>query len=156
MAKQIFPLSALTLTCCLLLSAGCGGGREKPKDLPPLHPGTLTFEQEGVPLGDAHIILHSDSKWAVSGRTNEKGEVKLVTGGFYDGVPEGTYKIIVRKSVVVEDETTGNTIRRTNVVAPQFTQANTTPLEIEIVKGRNSQTFDLGKAVSVNVPVERN
>ena len=146
----------VSLLLLVFMIAGCGGSggqRKKPSDLPPLYPCTLTFTQEGVPVDDAHITLHSDSKWAVGGRTDEKGEVKPVTNGFYDGVPAGMYKITVAKMVIVENEA-GDTVKQTEVVDKTFRKKETTPLEIEIVKGNNDQTFDVGKAVSINVPVE--
>ena len=153
MTRLTFTLFLSALLCGVLFSAGCGRGRPKPPDMPPLYPCTLTFTQQGVPLTEASIVLHSDSKWAVSGKTNEKGEAKLVTSGFYDGVPAGTYKITVTKFVVVENETTGATMKRTDVMEKQFKKAETTPLEITIGKSGNNQTFDVGKAVSINLPI---
>jgi len=157
MTRQTFTMFlSVFLVCCTIFSAGCGGSgqRAKPKDMPPLFPCTLTFTQEEVPLAEASVILHSDSKWAVSGKTDEKGEVKLVTNGFYNGAPAGTYKITVTKFIVVEDETTGATIKRTDVIGKQFQSAQTTPFEIEIGKGGNDKAFDVGKAVSMNIPIK--
>jgi len=154
MMKQTFAIFFLSaFFCFVLLIAGCSGGRAKPKDLPPLYPCTLTFTQEGVPLADASIILHSDSKWSVGGKTDEKGEVRLATNGFYEGVPEGTYKITVWKMVVEHHAETSEVIRQTDVVERKFSSEATTPLEITIGKGNNNQTFDVGKAVSVNIPI---
>ena len=154
MAKQTFAIFVLSaLFAGILLSTGCGGGRERPKDLPPLFPGTLTFTQGGVPLAEANIILHSESKWSVGGNTNEKGEMKLVTNGLWNGAPEGSYKITVRKIEVVLDEVTGNVRKQTDVIEDQFKREKTTPLAVEIGKSDNNKTFDVGKAVSINVPV---
>ena len=154
MTRQTFLIPLSTIFCCVLFLAGCAeGGRAKPKDLPRLFPCTLTFTQENMPLEGASIVLRSDSKWAVAGKTNEKGEVKLATNGFYNGVPEGTYKITVRKIVVVMNEATGDVAKQTDVIPDQFKSEATTPLEIEIGVGDNNKTFDLGKATSINVPV---
>jgi hypothetical protein len=139
----------------MLLSTGCGGGgRAKPKDLPPLYPCTLTFIQEGAPLAKADIILHSDSKWAVTGQTNENGQVKLTTNGYYDGVPEGTYKITVRRIIVVMDAKNENPVKQTDIIPNEFKMAANTTLEIAIGKKENDKTYDLGKAVRINVPLD--
>ena len=154
MIRQAFTFFVLLLSFCVLLSVGCNdGGRAKPKDLPPLYSATLTFTQEGIPLDDASIVLHSDGKWAVAGRTNESGEVKLTTNGYYDGVPAGTYKISVTK-VIFEQNSKGLIVKQTDVIPNQFKTENTTPLEIEIRTKDNNKTFDLGKAIKVNVPIE--
>jgi len=141
----------------MLFTAGCSGGgqRKKPADMPPLFPSTLIFTQEGVPLAGARITLYSDSKWGVGGLTNENGEVKLVTQGYFDGIPEGTYKITVHKVVIVMDKNNEYTLKQTDVIANEFKRESTTPLEIAIGKKDNNKTFDLGKAVSINLPVER-
>jgi len=155
MTRQTFTFFFLSAFLFgVLLTAGCGGGgRPIPADMPPLFPSILTFTQEGEPLAEANILLHSDSKWSVGGMTNEKGEMKLVTNGYWDGAPEGTYKITVRKIVVVLNEETGDIIRQTDVIENQFKRENTTPLGITIGKGDNNQTFDVGKAVSINVRI---
>ena len=141
------------LIVCILCSAGCSGGRAKPADMPPLFPGTFTFMQEGEPLVEANIILHSDTPWSVGGMTNERGEMRLVTNGYWEGAPAGTYKITVRKVVFDINEATGDIIRQTDVIENQFKREHTTPLEVEIGRGDNSQTFDVGRAVSINVPI---
>ena len=155
--RQPFTICLSILLGCVLLFAGCGGSgqRAKPKDLPNLYPCVLTFTQEGVPLAEANIILHSDSKWSVGGLTNDKGEVNLVTNGFYDGVPEGTYKITVHKIVAVMNETTDNVAKQTDVIENNYKMETTTPLEITIGKSDNNKTFDAGKAVSINVPLDK-
>ena len=154
MMKTSTAIFLSAVLCCVLLSAGCGGGgRAKPKDMPPLYPVTLTFTQEGVPVDEASIVLNSSGKWAVAGMTDEKGEVNLVTNGFYDGAPEGSYKIAVTK-IVYEKNSAGTIVKQTDVIPDQFKREATTPLEIEIGKKDNNKTFDLGKAVSINVPIE--
>jgi hypothetical protein len=137
---------------CVLLNVGCSNQRDKPKDLPALFPCTLTFTQDGAPLDGANISLHSKSKWSVGGVTDENGNVKLVTNGFYDGVPADTYKIVVRK--VVEVESNGEVVSRTDVINAKFKKEGTTSLEITISQGNNDQTFDLGKVVNISLPIE--
>ena len=157
MIRQTFPFFLSALLCCVFFFTGCGGDggkRAKPKDLPRLFPCTLTFTQEGVPLEGASIILHSEDRWAVGGKTDEKGEASLVTNGHYDGAPAGTYKITVRKMITVQDAE-GEVTKQTDVIPDQFKREAMTPLEIEIGKSDNNKTFDLGKAVSINVPIEK-
>jgi len=59
----------------------------------------------------------------------------------------------VRKIVVEHHAETSDVIRQTDVIESQFKREGTTPLETTIGRGNNNQTFDVGKAVSVNIPI---
>jgi len=149
------PVSLFGLTV-LLTMIGCS--EERPDGMPPLHSVTLQFHQEGVPLGEASIRLipQFDSNWAVGGSTNAKGESRLKTHGKYDGVPAGKYKISINKFISEGElpQLGGNTppMKHFNLVETQYTLPNQTPLEIEVVKGKNTfQPFNLGKAVRIEL-----
>ena len=140
----------------LLTMIGCS--EERPDGMPPLYKVTLQFHQEGTPLGEASIRLipQFDSPWTVGGSTNTKGEVRLKTHGKYDGVPAGKYKICVNKFVsegeLPQIGVYTPPMKHFNFVEPQYTQSKETPLEIEVVKGKNKfQPFDLGKAVRLEL-----
>ena len=128
---------------------GCGKS-DKPTDLPPLFPCTLTFTQEGHPLAEASFALRSTDpafKWGVGGRTDENGKGIVMTHGKYRGAPTGSYKVTVRKIAILEEK--GEKTVEAYVVAPELKDMETTTLEIEIVKGTNEKTFDVGNAVSI-------
>lgn len=155
----VFSLFAFTLQGC--------GARAKPADMPALQPCSITFIQEGKPLSGANIILHSsdsDFKWGVGGVTDENGVVVLKTNGFYDGVPVGTYKISLTKLISDgppppsslpddEDERTkimneyAKQVTHYSTIPAEFRKKDSTSLEIEVVKGKNEKTLDLGKEV---------
>ena len=146
---SIFLLLFLTIIGCK---------EDRPEGLPKLHSVTLIFQQEGVALDEASIRLipQFDSPWAVGGSTNAKGEVRLKTHGKYDGVPAGQYKICVNKFVsegeLAKIGESATPMRHFNLVETKFTLPNQTPLEIEVVDGRNSfPPFDLGKADRVEL-----
>jgi len=142
----------LLIIMVLLTTIGCS--EPLPDGMPPLYPVTLKFHQNGELLDEASIRLipQFDSPWAIGGSTNAKGEVRLKTHGKYDGVPAGKYKITVNK-FVSEGELPlpgQNTppMNHFNLVETEFTLPNKTPLEIEVVEGKNHfEPFDLGEGV---------
>jgi hypothetical protein len=134
--------------------------------LPKLTPVTLTITQEGQPLSGATVTLIAADQpqtWYPTGITNEKGNVELFTNGKYKGAPKGKYKVTVTKihtepsqfGTPLEEGQPGyeewsakvsqETRAAYSVVEKKFTDANTTPLEIEIPSRTSS--FDLGKTV---------
>lgn len=157
----------------IVLSLGCGGGRAKPKDMPDLYPCNVTITQDGAPLVGATVVLAStisDFKWSGIGTTNEKGVAEIYTNGFYKGVPLGTFKVSVskteREGPELPDEDTlpedpnerkkiidpiKKQIAYYDIVAAEYMDGKTTPLEIEITSGKNDQTFDVGAKVKVQV-----
>ena len=159
----------LFLCFCCAAFVGCNDGR--PADMPKLHPVTLTFILDDVPLADAPVMLHSANeyrRWAVGGRTDAGGLVSLKTQGRYPGAPAGKYKITVDKVVqsgppvppsseLPDDEEECKKIfdeidkktATTRVVDEKFLDRKTTPLEYEVVTGKNEERFDLGKSVNI-------
>jgi len=130
------------LAAGFIITVGCGG-RKMPDGMPALRSCKLTFTQENVPLADATVFLRSvspDFKWSVSGMTDDKGVVNVSTEGFYPGVPEGTYKVVVTKTVELENG-------YYSVIEKQYEDVKTTPLDLEITAKGNDKTFDLGKSV---------
>jgi len=165
----------LTLFPCVLILFVAGCGEKRPDGMPPLHPTSFTFKQDGVPLEGAMVTLiaqdAANSQWSLGGATDRNGVLRVQTQGF-NGAPAGNYKIVVTKT-----ETEGTAAAATEessdlggsrpvaaaggqksfyLVDSKYRSAGTTDLEFEIKPGRNAETFDLGPAVRDEIPVFRN
>jgi hypothetical protein len=159
--KMKYWKSILLLLFCVTL-VGCGDS-SRPSDLPPLNPCKITITQNGVKLSKADVeVVSKDSSVkyrSSSGVTNNNGVTELLTYGFL-GVPIGKYKVLIRKTVLegaVEQtdkigakQVTGGIDY--NLVNVKYQDENTTDLELEIKKGQNEFTFDVGEPV--HVPIE--
>ncbi|MDR2705529.1 MAG: hypothetical protein LBC02_07095 [Planctomycetaceae bacterium] len=167
-----YLLVIVGLSSVLTVLSGCRNGI--PSDIPPLQPVELTFTQNGDPLPDAIVTLYSeelDFKWSIGGGTDANGHVLLMTNGRYAGVPKGTYKItvdrVIRKGPPIPEESElpkeeeqrqkvfaeiDKQTQYIRIVENQFLDSKKTPLEIEIVQGKNSKIFDLGKPVRTVLP----
>jgi hypothetical protein len=155
--KYLKSILLLLLFCAALV--GCGNS-SRPKDLPPLNPCKITITQNGTALNEADVeVIAQDSSVKYrnsSGTTNSNGIVELSTYSF-KGVPVGKYKVLVRKMVLegaVEqtDETGAKQVsggKDYNLVNLKYQDEKTTDLEIEIQKGQNEFTFDVGDPVHV-------
>jgi hypothetical protein len=149
---------------CIILSlslfSGCTDS-SRPKDLPQLHPCTLTFTQDGKPLDGAVIALvptgETVGKYQASTVTNAAGKAAFSTYGF-SGVPAGRYKVTVKKNIESDLEygkddygdqiVIGGTTYR--LVEPKYSSAETTPFEIDIPLTKSTTlSFDTGKAVKI-------
>ena len=141
-------VECLVMLCAVCLLLGCSFGPPKPDGFPKdIVPCVLTFTQEGQPLSEAIISLVPDSEdarnWSAGGMTKGDGTVKVYTYGKWEGIPLGTYKIIVVKSTV-EDRPGGREVV-IHLVNTDLMDAKTTPLTLE-VKGKTAQTFEVGPA----------
>jgi len=87
----------------LLFLFGCSDSSDRPSDMPPLYPCTVSVIQGGSPLEGAVVTFHSDTeqKYRPVAYTGADGKAVMQTYGF-PGVPTGKYKITVSK--VVEDD----------------------------------------------------
>lgn len=166
MPKQHHFVSFVLIMFLLFVgNIGCKKSN-KPADLPPLYRCQLTFTQEGTPLENAGVILKSTDpsfKWAVGGITNAQGVVDVVTHGQFFGAPEGTYKVVVSKTEAIPDGTpkelppdvdpasimtpSSGMVSIFTFVEKEYTDAETTPLTIEIKKGKNAETYECGKSI---------
>lgn len=168
----------LLLSMCALASTffATGCGQKTPDGLPDLQSVALTVVQDGKPLGEAMITLKavdSSNTWTSGGTTLDDGVATLVTHGQYKGVPVGKYKVAVSKVVgegtppppsPIDEESakrykeykdSGATYEEFDVVDPKYGTIETTPLEIEVVKGKNELTVDVGEAVRNKVNTGR-
>jgi hypothetical protein len=152
--KNSYSLIIVALFC-----AGCHV-QNKPSDLPTLYHVTITITQDGLPLGGADIVLIPDAsneKWAPGGVTDSSGVAHIQTHGKYSGAPVGKYKICVSKTetekILNRNESDHSFPPKVyRLIEEQYTDSVKTPLEIEIVQGKNTKTFDVGKAVKVLLP----
>ncbi|MDR2756873.1 MAG: hypothetical protein LBC20_14335 [Planctomycetaceae bacterium] len=173
MRKTKCGLMFIGLFFHIITIIGCGDSR--PSDLPPLQSVVLTFTLDEKPLSEAIVTLYSTEpnfKWSVGGGTDDNGQVVLMTNGRYTGTPEGKYKITVDKVVrngppipheseLPKDEEQRQKIFNnidkqttiTRIVDGKFLDEKNTSLELEVVKGKNKQTFDLGKSVNKVLPI---
>jgi hypothetical protein len=157
MQKIIIPFALIAI-----VFTGCGKNDSRPKDLPPLHPCTVTITQDGKPLDGAVVqfaaVDAENKKYQASSMTDAEGHVVMKTYGF-DGVPAGKYKVCVWKTVVEgvtshqnsDGEMVDTVGTEYKTVEPQYADAKTTPHEIEITgkEKKVEQTFDVGKAVKI-------
>ncbi|MDR1960343.1 MAG: carboxypeptidase-like regulatory domain-containing protein [Planctomycetaceae bacterium] len=146
----------LFLFCATL--TGCNRNSPRPDDLPELSLCKITVTQNGVPLQDAEVAIFSKDTSAkyrnATGTTDTEGIAEMRTYGF-SGVPVGTYKVTVKKTVLegakeyVDDygatQVSGG--KDYNFVNRRYLDEKTTDLEIEITAGKNEISVDVGKPV---------
>lgn len=150
--------------CLVIALTGLACSEKRPDGMPELHPTVLTFTQQGTPLPGAAVMLHSESestrRWGCGGTTGPDGKIRLRTYGKHDGVAAGKFKITV--SLVysdAEDELKKHTSDSPEYkeimtkfppheyIPRKYVKKDTTPLEIEIVPGKNTKTFDIPEKV---------
>ena len=153
-----------------LIAIGCNSGQKLPVGMPSLKPCVLTFTQDGVPLEGAIISLYPASgsqQWTLGGKTDATGKAVIFTNGLYEGVPEGSYKVVVSKKESEQSQfgpalnsddpgydewiqkVSSEQLASYSLVEKQYTNVNSTTLEI-VIPGETS-TFDVGKAVKIKL-----
>lgn len=126
------------IACLLVLACGClvaGCGSSKPAPIPVT--GTVKLSQGSLPEGEISVIRFEpitpgpDIK-AASGDIAKDGTFKLTTLKPGDGAYPGDYKVVfsVWKTYIGREE----------LLAPQFTKSEETPLTAKVAPG--SQKFD--------------
>ena len=162
MRKIIF----LYIFLSFVLQTGCGGP-SKPDGLPKLHPVTLRLEQDGKPLAGADVILRSESAptWSCGGVSDANGVVTVRTHGQFPGAPLGKHKVAVSKIksseigtkslAEIREQEERAAKERTDfgetvyLVERKFSNPTTTPLEIDVVAGKNDFKLNVGPAVEI-------
>jgi 5-hydroxyisourate hydrolase-like protein (transthyretin family) len=156
-------LFSLTLFCTLFSVSGCKDS-SRPEDLPKLFPCVITITQEGKPLEEASVELvatdQNNTKYKSLSITDAEGKAVMSTYG-HEGVPAGKYKVAVTK--ILHDDLVYGTnssgerevvdYKAYKTVEPRFSEAKTTPHELEITgkDKKNEVTFDTGKAIKVRM-----
>ncbi|MDR2117660.1 MAG: hypothetical protein LBP87_14885 [Planctomycetaceae bacterium] len=132
----------------LLFLAGCGGNN-RPENLPALQPCTVKVMMAGVPVEDAIVSFSPEAgQWFGNAITNSAGTAKILTQGKFVGVPQGTYKVLINKSISSnpnwvpqsEGESAPPTIHHINL---KFSDTVKTPLSCEVKEGTNHFDFEV-------------
>lgn len=155
-------MNKIVFLSCLIIASVCVSGCSKsalPEGFPKLYPCEITVNQDGAPLEGATVTLMPKDPanvYSSSGVTDASGKAVLKTYG-HAGAPLGTSAIVVTKAIdeggtPIHDPDTGNFVRNAGAstfsyVEKNFTKKETTILEIEVLKGKNEKTVDVGKAV---------
>lgn len=131
-------LAILILTC--LLTVGCS---EQPTG-PPKYPTTGVLTNDGKPVADAQVVFHSSElRMARAAVTGPDGHF-TVQAGTGDGLPVGTYLVVVRASPIGETEEEMVPFERSDI--PEiFWMKETSPLKKTIVEGDNLVEIDLSQ-----------
>ncbi|MCL2624324.1 MAG: hypothetical protein FWD31_11735, partial [Planctomycetaceae bacterium] len=95
------PFYLLTIIPALLVFGGCTK-ENRPDDMPPLYPVTITFTLDGQPLAGALVNLHTEDKavekWKTASYTASNVNIIIVTHGQFRGSPASKIKVCVKKS----------------------------------------------------------
>lgn len=153
--------SRLLLLLFLFTLLGCQR-QQRPADLPPLYPVELTLMQENKPVPGADVLLspvENKGKWAPGGTTDATGMVRVKVSGKYEGAPIGPYNVCVTKSEIEGPSQLDERLPRVRqktyyLVEEKYASPETTPLQIEVSKGKNIRTLDVGKAIRVLIKDE--
>jgi hypothetical protein len=142
---------ALLFVVCF---SGCGDGSRR------VEPVSGKVSLNGKPLADAQISFHPKNPdgFVAVGTTQSDGMFTLVTPGTTkSGAVVGEYHVAITKIVAVDDngqpltpETTSEDItkgiiipKRISVLPDKYGQPDKSPLEANVVRGKNSFQFDL-------------
>ncbi|MCF0234652.1 MAG: carboxypeptidase regulatory-like domain-containing protein [Thermoguttaceae bacterium] len=145
---------------CVLAACGACKKIEKPEGVPDLHPVEIKLVQDGAPLVEASVSLYSEdpalSQFGASGVTDASGVAKIFTLARYEGVPEGSYAVVVSKNeTVYADGGTADSgevgvdrpSTTMSVVSIDQTNKETTPHRVDVKKGKNKFELDCGSKV---------
>lgn len=151
-----YPFMLLILVSLLVL-VGCNQ-ELRPDGMPAIYPCVILVTQEGTPLADAGVSfapLDASMNFSGSGTTDASGKAKIFTYGF-EGSPAGKFKVTVGKTIYeggkesINPSSGAKTMVGQKIysyVENQYTSFDSSPLEIEVKTGKNSATFEVGKAV---------
>jgi hypothetical protein len=146
-------LLTFSLLLCVTLIVGCGPKR--PEGMPALLSCVLTIQYEdGSPVDNASVSLAPEDaslmQWSISGSTNASGVATITTNGDFTGAPAGKYKVVVRKSELVqvnEIDAFGAEVteKLQSLIAEEFTNPGKTPHSLEVGRSPVKETFKVAK-----------
>jgi len=142
-------------------------GQTLPSDLPKLYPTQIEVYADGEKLEGAVVTLYPiGGGEPVGGTTESNGIAKLSTRVQYAGAPVGKYKVCVIKNLIIEGPTSQQPAptdpkeldkykqkvfgerKVESVLAPEYRESKSTPLEVEVVEGKNRFSVEVKKLVS--------
>ena len=111
MVKSISSLRALVALAIVAACAfGCNRLPDRPEDLPELYPLEIVATFGGKPVEGVTVSMTSLDpalkKWRSGGQTDAEGRVVIRTGMYFDGAPEGEFKLSFQK----QQERVGDTL----------------------------------------------
>ncbi|MCC9605533.1 hypothetical protein LOC68_22470 [Blastopirellula sp. JC732] len=133
-------VGALTIVIATCLAMGCAPSRDE--NLPETAPvyGVVTLKGEKLPEGTVRFLPENPLANPASGMILADGSFKLSTYERHDGAALGKHKV----TVIVEPRLDGSSPDPPFLIPKRYQSEKTTPLEVEIVKGkRNEVVFDL-------------
>jgi len=167
MKKNIFTNTnfiLIVLVVVLLVTSSACNKKQKPADLPPLHPVKLTVIQDGNPMEGATVSLIADGtnvRFTTAGVTGKDGVATIKTDAEWPGAPAGKYKVCIKKLVMPPEDPADASLsfeerkakagarsdQTKSVVDSKFLRPRTTPLSIEVTENGVTETLDVGAAV---------
>ena len=154
------------LVLAFITCSGCPS--KKPKDFPATVPCKIVVLKGGNPLSDATVQLIPKTQgtgWIVGGETDAQGVVALRTQQVdyaTPGAPEGTYTVVITKTVPVEGELPQEELQKMSLgeldtyaakidelrkkavpIVPPVLTLHTSPLTFDISKTADSFTVEL-------------
>lgn len=155
MKNRVQYIFLMVVAIATVGSFGCSKTK-LPEGMPKLYPCALTIHYaDGSAVDGATVGLYpADSgQWPGGGVTDKNGVVQAKTNGTYNGIAEGKYKVTVSKKEIppieaaksMEEAMSRTTPQPVILVAPIFSDSQTTPLEVEIKQGKFSATLEVNK-----------
>lgn len=165
----------LSLLLSALLVSAIGCAEKTPADMPKLYPVKVEIKQGNAPVEGAVVTLSggANPNWPAVGTTNAKGVVDtFYTNALYKGVPEGKFKMTVRKTEkVYKDDPATIPPKPTDpqeayawrtkyvdnapppdlydLINQDYLDNATSPVELEVKPGKNQFSFDVGAPVRI-------
>ena len=168
--KRSFVLS-LAAVVCLVSAIGCGG-KKLPDGMPDLYPLTVNVTYSGTPAQGVLLTFYSDQVgYGVSGKTDDAGKAIIKTQGEFPGAPAASYLVTATKYRDEEsqygkippldeeeqaewyEKVRAEDLKGHLLVSPEFTDRETTPIEIEVAPGTKTFDIDLGEETDILVDV---
>ena len=159
---RFFP--SFLLIFAFFVTFGCGKGYQGGERL---YPVSVTVTKDGSPLASATVVLLREDGETINagGVTDGSGVAKIKVDAQWDGVPAGTYKVMINKDVQVQEEMSRDEYNKLELLekeaydnkmyekrmsmpppVPKVLSGMESPLSIEVTgSGDNTASFDISK-----------
>ena len=145
-AKAAVVGLVVALSLCL---SGCGSGKRAVPGRPKTVPVKVTVTYKGQPVADANVqFLPVSGGHAATGMTDAQGVARLTTFDKNDGAVPGSYRVTIRKSVLVEGGSTDPDAppvpaKYREELPAKYGAPETSGLTAEVTQSSTEFTFDL-------------